>query len=289
MKTKIISKICVLLILSLNAISLLTSCQPEDSSSNGLSDSTLDASFTINPISGTINRYVLKAQTTANVLGSRWNLGDGSVDYIGKLTDEIIFLPDAGTYTISHTAIGKGGTTSTASQTIVVANSDPISGNIVRGGKFQNASDHNLWTILNINGNAINWTFNIGSATISGGSWDQKGLYQAVEVVANKSYKIDMQVSGSGAQNTWFEVYVSPTPPVQNTDYTAGGRRMGLSTWDGCATSFFSGKLSTLGCIGSGNVVSFNESGTIYLLIKSGGENLGSSGISVTNIEMRGM
>ena len=50
----------------------------------------------------------------------------------------------------------------------------------------------------------------------------------------------------------------------------------------------FEGKLSVVGCVGSGNKVTFDQSGTIYLLVKSGGESLGSTGISITNVEMRG-
>ncbi len=270
------------------AITTITACQPnENLKDNGLTAETVDASFTITPAAGT-NRYKLDAVTTG-VIGSKWDLGDGAGEYVGK-TSEIIFLPDADTYTITHTAIGKGGITSTATKVINVAVSDPISGNLVRGGKFKNTADHNQWTRLNIGSpGPTSWVFNTGSATIFGNSWNQQGIYQQINVIGGKRYKIDLVVSGGGSVNTWFEVYANVAAPVQGVDYTAGGRLMGLSTWDGCANSAFSGKLSNVGCVGSGGEIVFPQSGPIYFLIKSGGQNLGASGIKMTNVEMRGI
>ncbi len=267
----------------------LISCQPEDNpKDNGDTALTVDASFTITPVSGATNRYLLTA-ATKDVIGSRWNLGDGTPDYTGRMT-ETIFLPDAGTYTITHTAIGRGGATNTATKLISIATSDPVAGNLVRGGKFSNAADHAQWTRLSIgSGNATSWVFNSGSASVFGGSWNQQGLYQIINVVAGRKYKIDLVVSGGGSQNTWFEVYANAATPVQGVDYTAGGRRMGLSTWDGCANTSFAGLLSAKGCVGSGGEITFTQSGPITFLIKCGGENIGASGITMTNVEMRGM
>lgn len=266
-------------------IMAFTACQPDEvTNGNGLSDPDVDASFTVETIDGEPNRFKLTANRDA-VLKSLWNTGDGF--YSGALTEEI-FLPDAGTYTITHQAYGRGGVVNETSQELTVAASDPVAGNLVKGGKFETAADHEEWTVLQISDSGTYWTFNEGSANVVGLDYNQQGLYQPIEVEANKEYTIDMRVFGSGATNTWFEVYVSPTPPVQKQDYTAEGRRMGLSTWDGCANGAFDGKLSRIGCVGSGNTVSFEQSGTVYLVIKSGGESLGSTGISVTNIEFRG-
>lgn len=263
----------------------ITSCQPDEiGSGNGLADPEVDATFTVTPVEGQPNRFTLEAETI-NVLSSMWNTGDGF--YTGNMTEEL-FLPDAGTYTVYHTAVGRGGATNTVSQDIVVEKSDPVAGNLVKGGKFQSDEDRDQWTVLNISDSGTIWTFNDGSATVTGGGYNQQAIYQAIEVQANKEYTIDMKVWGGGAVNTWFEVYASATPPVQNQDYSAEGRRMGLSTWDGCANGAFEGKLSVVGCVGSGNKVTFDQSGTIYLLVKSGGESLGSTGISITNVEMRG-
>ena len=274
------------IILLLAIGSTIMSCQPEEfKGGNGLTDTNVDASFTITPIEGQSNYYILQAQSS-NVIGSKWDIGEG--EFSGNLREEV-FIPDAGTYTISHTAIGRGGATSTSTQELIVAQSDPNAGNLIVGGKFLDADDHSQWTILTISGSGASWTYNSGNATITGGGWNQQGIYQAVEVQANKDYRIDMRVSGGGSVNTWFEVYVSTTAPVQNQDYTADGRRIGLSTWDGCANGPFDGKLSIVGCVGSGNVVNFDQDGTVYFVVKCGGENIGATGISMTNVEMRGI
>ncbi|MEH6406326.1 MAG: hypothetical protein V7767_03510 [Leeuwenhoekiella sp.] len=281
---KIINRKYFYFIMVLVAAGSITSCQPDEiGSGNGLADPEVDATFTVTPVDGEPNNFTLQA-ATENVISSMWNVGDGF--YKGNMTEDL-FLPDAGTYTITHTAIGRGGETNTASQEVVVAQSDPVAGNLVKGGKFEN-DDKNQWTVLNISDSGTFWTFNEGSATVIGGDNNQQGIYQAIEVEANKEYTIDMKVWGSGVTETWFEVYASTTPPVQYSDYSADGRRMGLNTWAGCGSDAFEGKLSVIGCVGSGNKVTFDQSGTIYLVIKSGGKSLGSTGISITNVEMRG-
>ena len=274
-------------IMVLGSAGLITSCQPDEiGAGNGLADPDVDATFIVKPIDGKPNNFTLEAATD-NVISSMWNVGDGF--YKGNMTEEL-FLPDAGTYTISHTAVGRGGATNTTSQEVVVAQSDPVAGNLVKGGKFENDEDKSQWTVLNISDSGTFWTFNEGSATVIGGGNNQQGIYQAIEVEANKEYTIDMKVWGGGVTvNTWFEVYASTTQlQFKISDYSADGRRMGLSTWDGCGSDAFEGKLSVIGCVGSGNKVTFDQSGTIYLVVKSGGKSLGSTGISITNVEMRG-
>jgi hypothetical protein len=152
-----------------------------------------------------------------------------------------------------------------------------------------NMIDNTKWVNLKINSDN-NVTFNInlnGTILATGGSWGHAGVYQAVEVRANKNYKIDMNVKGSGASDTWFEVYVSPTVPTQGADYSAGGLRQGLSTWAGCGNSSFDALLSTIQCSGNSNIVTFPTSGTVYIVIKSGGGNLGTTGITMSKIDFR--
>ncbi|MBF7092975.1 hypothetical protein IUY40_15690 [Flavobacterium sp. ALJ2] len=68
---------------------------------------------------------------------------------------------------------------------------------------------------------------------------------------------------------------------------------MGLSRWDGCAKTTFSGMLSIIGYAKNSvkgtvsNVVKFTETGKIYLLIRSGENVFTSGGITVTDIELR--
>ena len=96
--------------------------------------------------------------------------------------------------------------------------------------------------------------------------------------------------STTGVSNTWFEVYASPVVPTQNSDYGFDGMKRSINTWDGCGMTPFSGFISTVGCKPSNNLGLFTAatSGVIYLVIKCGGENL-NAGISITNVEMRGV
>tara|TARA_R110001583_G_scaffold36933_2_gene121127 strand:- start:1253 stop:2137 length:885 start_codon:yes stop_codon:yes gene_type:complete len=271
---------------------VLFSCQPEESGDgNGLYDTDLDASFTITPVSDSNNTYLLSAN--GSYISSNWDLGltDELNFYTGSNNEEV-FYPDAGTYTISHKVIGIGGATETVSQQLEVETSDPVAGNLIRGGKFANADDHAEWTLLNISGGDANWIFNEGSATIVASGWNQQAIYQAIEVVADKEYKIDMVVSGEGNDETWFEVMASTVEPTQWVDYT-NNVVMGLSTWgEGCALGSFNDWLSSVGCVDNSytssrsNTVTFDTSGTIYLVIKCGGNQ--TSGITITNVEMRG-
>ena len=284
MNYKIVLGRYMFLALSLATVSTFTSCTPEEESiGTGLSDPNVDATFTITPIAGSANRYTLKA-TGANVISNGWDAGDGVV-FRGSDMEEI-FLPDAGNYTISHTAFGRGGKQNVTTQSLTVATSDAAAGNLIVDGKFP--AGQGAWQVLTIGGTTASWNFAPGSATIMGGGGGHMGIYQPVQVVGGKEYKIDMTVSGSGATDTWFEVYVSPVAPTQNSDYSAGGTRIGLNTWTGCGNAPFSGKLSSIGCVGSGNTISFPTSGTVYFLIKSGGANFGTNGIKVSNVEMRG-
>jgi len=286
----------ILIVSSFLGLAAITACQPEDSfKNNGITGSELDASFTITPIAGTINHYMLESQATDDNISSYvWNIGSGN--YVAGKQEEI-FLPDADTYTIILTVVGRvGGDTATSSQELTVEQSDPNAGNIVQGGKFENAEDISHWSILNISASGTEWTFDNGHATVQGGGWNQKAIYQPIDVIAGKTYEIDMLVSStSGVSNTWFEVFASPVQPVDGSDYSAGGKLITLNTWAGCGNEPFSGRLSVVGCDlaaltypGEPGKYVATATQTIYLVIKCGGENL-MDGIVVDNVEMRGV
>ncbi|WP_413666621.1 DUF1735 domain-containing protein [Mucilaginibacter sp. Mucisp86] len=150
-----------------------------------------------------------------------------------------------------------------------------------------NLIDNTKWQIYH-RGDGVTFKVNTdGSVLATGGNWGQQGIVQPVEVRANKKYKIDMTVAGSGATDCWFEVYVGQAVPSEASDYADGGTRIALNTWNGCGKSPFNGLLSSISCAGSGNVVSFPTSGTAYVLIRSGGSTLGTTGIKITNIDFR--
>lgn len=261
------------------------SCQPDEfGDGNGLSEAPA-AAFTVTPIDGQINKYLLKAETEG-VLGVKWDLGDGGGSSAGDAIDTV-FYPDAGTYTIKLTAIGRGGLTTDASNEVNVLTSDPNAGNLVLGGKMETGDDTKWQFVTYTPG--VSASIVDGKMVFSGGSWGQAGIYQTIQVEGGKKYKVDMNVSGSGATETWFEVYVGKATPVPGSDYNDGGKRLALNTWAGCAKTPFNGKLSAISCDGKdGGVFSFPESGTAYLFIRGGGANLGTTGISIDNVELRG-
>ncbi|MGB8190386.1 MAG: hypothetical protein WCF67_00645 [Chitinophagaceae bacterium] len=271
-------------------LSVVSSCKKEEVTDRGLTESNLDASFTLTPVAGKTNTFMAQVKDSSYIL-SKWDLGNGSVA-IGKATQEV-FLPDAGEYTIVHYAVGKGGATFTASQKITIATSDPARGNLIKGGKFETAADEANWGKISISDPAITWTRSGGKFVAAGGSWGHSAVYQAIQVEANKDYRFAMQVSGSGATDTWFEVYFGTATPVQGADYTSGGIAIALNTWAGCGNSTFSGNIATVGCagalVGQNGKIRFTTAGTVYLLIKTGGANLGTSGISIDNVELRGI
>lgn len=150
-----------------------------------------------------------------------------------------------------------------------------------------NMVDKTKWSIVKY-GDGVTFKVNDdGSILATGGNWGQQGVIQTFEVRANKQYKIDMHVAGSGATDCWFEVYVGKAAPVAGKDYSDGGTRIALNTWNGCGKTPFDALLSSLSCAGTGNVVSFPTAGTVYLVIRSGGSSLGTTGIKLTSIDFR--
>src|SRR4051812_15079469 len=90
------------------AVGIYAGCKPEKfGDGNGLTSPNLNASFTVTPVANKPNYYILKADETG-LLAVKWDLGDGGGASIGKATDTV-FLPDAGKFTITLTAVGKGG------------------------------------------------------------------------------------------------------------------------------------------------------------------------------------
>jgi hypothetical protein len=264
----------------------LASCSPETvDEGNGLTQSPLDAAFTATKTSE--NRYHLK-RTYHNFINSQWNIdGDGFVN--GK--NEIdIFLPDAGTYILEHNALGIGGQVGgTASQTVVVPTSDPISGNMIQGGRFDTPDEVSKWTVHKISASGAQWVFANGKATIVANGGNQQGIYQAVNVVAGQKYSIDMVASSDSAlQDTWFEVYVLNNMPATGQDI-GGTVYRNINTWAGCGKSAFKGKVSSIGCdaVKNAGVYTATTTGTVYLEIKCGGTTVNS--LSIDKVEFRRM
>src|SRR6188768_696592 len=107
------------------AAGIYMACQPEDFyGDNGFDNSDLGASFTITPVVGKVNTYVLNAENNGSALAFYWNKGNGKW-LVGHQRDSVV-LPDADTYDIQLKVVGKGGVTAIDSKELVVENSDPV-------------------------------------------------------------------------------------------------------------------------------------------------------------------
>ncbi|MDB5019388.1 MAG: hypothetical protein JWQ28_515 [Pedobacter sp.] len=283
MKSNII-KACLLGVL---AAGIYSGCKPEQfEKGNGLTAEDLNATFTVTAVSSSANKFVLQASEGPGLLGVKWDLGDGAGSNPGKMRDTV-FIPDAGKYTIALTALGKGGIIKTSTQEVTVASSDPEAGNLIKGATMQ-AADDVQWTHLPISA-GVTFAIENGKMVAKGGNGGHAGVYQPVDVIAGKKYKVDMLISGSGATDTWFEVYADSKAPVSGQDYTSNNKLISLNTWAGCGKTTFSGLLSAISCSGAGNTITFPTTGKVYLVIKSGGSNLGLTGIGFTNVQFRGI
>ena len=219
---------------------------------------------------------------TKNVRYYSWDFGDGSEPSTDKSPSH--FYEDGGTYTVTLTATGRDGSTVVKSQEIIVT--APV--NYIAGGQFETSDDEAKWTKFAINtDNNITWSRADGKMVAKGGNGGHAGIYQAIQVEANVKYQFSMLVSGSGATDTWFEIYFGTVAPVNGSDYSNGGTVLGLNTWGGCGNSPFNGNIAAIGCSGSlqgkNGEITFPQSGTVYLVIKTGGANLGTTGIAIDN------
>src|SRR5688572_4319579 len=172
------NKVCSWLV-SACVVGMSISCQPEEfGDGNGLGEAP-GAAFTVTPVAGEINKYLLEAETEG-VLGVKWDLGDGAGASMGNTIDTV-FYPDAGEYTITLTALGRGGLTSNASNEIDVLTSDPNAGNLVLGGKMSDGDDSH-WEFVTYSA-GVNVSMVDGKMVWTGGGWGHAGIYQEIEVV----------------------------------------------------------------------------------------------------------
>lgn len=211
-----------------------------------------------------------------------WDFGDNTEPSLAINPSH--FYENEGTYTVTLTATGRNGVVQTHTGQVTVTAPE----NFVKGGKME-AADISQWTKFIISP-GVDFTFENGKAVAKGGSWGHAGIYQAIQVIANQPYTFSALVAGSGARDTWFEVYFGSTAPVQGSDYSQGGNQLGLNTWGGCGNTPFNGNLATLACAGAlagkNGEITFTQTGTVYLVIKTGGDNLGTGGISIDNISL---
>ena len=240
-----------------------------------------DLSFTFTVDDENPNLIHFNGQTTADTWFMHWNFGDNT-GAEGLMPSKVFFK--AGTYEVRFRIFTEGGTASQI-QTIVIEQ-DFQGPDLIENGSFDDGIEG--WTIFQISG-GVELGVDGGQASWTGGAWGNAGIYQQVEVEANKEYTISLDVSGSGMSECWFEVYMGTVMPQENVDYSSGGILIGLNTWEGCGAEEFSGQLIDLACVGDGATFTWEESQTAYFVIKSGGADLGVDGVTIDNIAVRSL
>ncbi|MEY2925217.1 MAG: hypothetical protein RLZZ337_1767 [Bacteroidota bacterium] len=272
-------KFTYLLIFSVLLLVNACSSSEEDVTPAPTSD---NAKFSYTIDSENPNKIVFKGEPNVETWYTHWNFGDNT-SAEGLEAEKIFYVK--GDYKVKFKIFTEGGSAETI-QTISIAN-DLGGSNLVQNGEFD---DQSFWTVLPISG-GVDVAFKSGAATWTGGSWGQAGIYQEIDVEANTTYQIQMDVSGSGMTDCWFEVYVGTATPSEGADYTDGGIRLGLNTWDGCGSEPFNGPLTSISCSNGGGdgTFEFPNDTKAYLVIRTGGANLGTEGVTVDNITVRSL
>ena len=237
-----------------------------------------NATFTYSFDPDNPNRVIFTGQPDVDTWYTHWTFGDNT-SAEGLEVSKLYFLK--GDYEVRFKIFTEGGTAETTQ--MISIESDIIGPNLLENCELDGDMS---WTVLPIS-NGVDVSFENGTAVWRGGGFGHVGIYQAVEVEANTLYQINMDISGSGMTDCWFEVYVGTTVPMAGVDYNDGGIRMGLNTWDGCGSSPFDGQLSAIACVGSGGTFEFPSAVTAYLVIRGGGSDYGADGVTVDNIAIR--
>jgi hypothetical protein len=226
------------------------------------------------------NKVVFKAMPSESNWYTHWGFGDNSSAEGYDVSK--VFLKK-GDYNVRFKIFTEGGVAE-STQTIVI-NEDFKGPNILKNGAFNGNAN---WTVLPMS-NGVNVAFENGGAHWTGGSWGQVGIYQAVNVLADNVYQLSMDIKGGPLSNSWFEVYVgTKAPVVGGPDYVDGGMRLSLNTWEGCGATPFDGDFADYTCKKDAATFKFPKAGTVYIVLRGGGENYG-NGLTIDNVAIRSL
>ncbi|SDG60881.1 cupredoxin domain-containing protein [Chitinophaga filiformis] len=259
----------------------VSACTPE-SSDNELGPLPT-ASFTAEPLNGNPNKIVVKNTTQGGFL-FEWT--DDAGHKSKRETDTLSFF-QAGKYKIQFTVFTSGGYAKTAKEITIAQNAETQ--DILQGGNMEAGSEQ-YWTLLNTGGTQTSIKIENGKMVFSNTGNSNGAIYQKVTVKTGKSYVFSGRVQGSGATNSWFEVYIDAAVPKQGSDYS-GNKFISLNTWSGCGTVAFDNDLAKIGCDGTGKdkngIMTFTKAGDIYIVIKAGssGGTLGTGGITIDDVK----
>ncbi len=173
-----------------------------------------------------IREFVITNTTKGDFVGTRWDVGKGSGPIMGKTTDTV-FYPLAKTYTIKMQALDKKADyyVVLCSVNVTTTKNDPAYDNLIKGGTF-NAGDDQFWGRYDATANKIVWTlannaYTATTATKPVTSQVNGGTYQAVQVVANKTYRFTTNVSyGATRIPGWKYVWCGRAKTVRTMSIT---------------------------------------------------------------------
>lgn len=239
-----------------------------------------DAEFVFSYDAVNPNKVNFKASPSKDTWFTHWDFGDNSS--AEGLEVSKVFLKK-GDYDVRFkifTDIGEAQSIQT-----VVVNEDFKGPNLIQNGEFNGQES---WNVLPIS-EGVDVSFENSEVKWSGGNWGHTGIYQAINVLPNNLYQISMDIKGGPLTDSWFEVYVGQATPESGKDYSDGGIRIGLNTWEGCGNEAFEGDFSEISCVGKGSTFMFSKQGTVYLVIRGGGADFGDSGIVIDNVAVRSL
>ena len=263
-------------------LALIISCsscgEPEEMMAMPPSNDDLSFTYTVDAENPNLIHFA--GQISVDTWFTHFNFGDNTGSE--ELSPSKVYFK-AGEYEVRFKIFSEGGTASVV-ETIVI-DQDFQGPDLVQNGGLDTDE---FWTILNISP-GVEVVIENGEASWSGGSWGNAAIFQAIEVEAGKEYQINMDVRGGGLSDCWFEVFIGTLQPQQAVDYSDGGIQIGLSTWEGCGVEEFMGQLTDVACVGNGGAFSWPESANAFVVIKSGGANMGSQGVTIDNIAIRSL
>lgn len=268
------------IIAGLAAALALTACTPNSAEEVVPPPSSEDAAFTFEYDPENPNRVTFNALTETETWYTHWSFGDNTAAE-GMAAEKL--YPLSGEYEVRFKIFTEGGTAQTT-QTVSIER-DLIGPNLLVNGELEGDQG---WTILPISP-GVEVTFQDGKASWSGGGWGQAGIYQALDIEAGQAYQINMDIEAGGLSDCWFEVYVGRAEPTPGVDYTEGGIRLGLNTWDGCGSDPIQAQLIDVSCSAGGGdgTFDFAQAGTVYLVIRGGGADYGNPGVTIDNVSVR--
>ena len=292
--------------LTLFMLYAMTGCLPDSTDLElGTPLSADQVTFTMTPIEGEVNKYLL-TNTTPNAFITLWKIGTGSYKPGKGFLTDTAFFKQKGDYEIQLQTTTATGTFSSNSQTLMVAEDAPdppieILKNLVEGGDMSDPTKWNTIVILEgatyaINNGKMVATIDSDVPLDDDGNIPEQTIgaafYQAVEVEANTDYKFSAVVSGGPAHQVFHQLFFEKTEPTEGTDIPEAKTKLQINTWAGCGTDAFNGDFVELSC-GEVNplkdtkgIISFTEAGTYYLTIKTGSwkGRFGSTGIAVDDV-----